>query len=66
MNQGHGVLIFGLCFFLFLAWLWRYPVDEQGVSSSSQESSQGGYEVEQWLSEQGLESLKTYMKMSGK
>lgn len=68
MNQGHGILIFGFCFFLFLAWLWRYPGDEQLQSPWKAEdlgSRREETEVDRWLMEQGLEHLGQYMKTAG-
>lgn len=76
MNQGHGILIFGFGFFLFLTWLWKYPdvLPERVPTSSASDPPDlqvpmgtvyRAGEVDNWLSEKGLESLQGYMKTAG-
>ena len=84
MNQGHGILIFGFCFFVFLTWLWRQPGTEKGpaavdsIASSSHSSGGPGFpggvsmdtvyregEVDNWLSENQLEALQSYVRTAG-
>lgn len=77
MNQSYGILIFGFCFFVFLTWLWRYPdaelLPEKGNSKAGSHSRADSQvpmdtvysEVDNWLSENGLESLQGYVRTAG-
>lgn len=77
MNQGHGILVFGFCFFAFLTWLWRHSGTEEVAavdSSSGSKPDLGGVsmdtlykegEVDNWLSENQLEALQSYVRTAG-
>lgn len=58
-----GVLLFGLCFVLFLGWLWRYPDDN--LKKQAQQQRSDLEEVDKWLKEHDLLSLKSHLEVSG-
>ena len=67
MNQGHGILIFGFFFLLFLIWLWRYPGsgEEIGQATPPLKHGEARHKLDEWLRDNGLESLLSYMEESG-
>lgn len=80
MNHSYGILVFGFCFFTFLIWLWKYPSagllpEEESASTLAVSGSSAGAglvvpmetvsEVDNWLLENGLQSLQGYMRTAG-
>lgn len=47
---------------LFLGWLWRYPGEQEENKTNS---AQWSHEVEEWLVENKLMSLKAHLQVSG-
>lgn len=66
MNHNHGILIFGVCFFMFLAWLWRY--DDTAATAGKDlpvHSPEGASEsfradLAAWLKDHDLSDLQQY------
>ena len=65
MNHTQGVLLFGLCFFLFLGWLWWYPDDQLKKPNQTSKQLSDMVEVERWLEEHDLMSIKPHLEISG-
>jgi len=68
MNQTQGVLLFGVCFVLFLGWLWKYP-EEQVQKEHNVKQARGTPEelelVKRWVEDNGLEAIKTHIENHG-
>ncbi len=60
MKQSHGIFVFGFCFFVFLAWLWRYPNYPATVPATVDRT-----EVDEWLAANDLDSFKDHFRSSG-
>ena len=73
MNQGHGILIFGFCFSIFLTWLWRYQdpglqpeTGSKTAAASLFTGATGPAELDKWLADNGLDGLQVFMETAGK
>ena len=65
-NHTRGVLLFGMCAFVFMGWLWMYP-DDQSVKQDPipQHYHSDSFDVNGWLEEHGILSLRQYLEITG-